>query len=146
MQARVEADEIHQLEWAHGMVQAQLECFVYVGGGSDPLLQHVEGFVADHGVDAAGDEAGRLLDHHHFFAHALANFGGSGQSVFVGFKSANDFEQLHLVHGIEKMHAHTSLCPVGHAGDLGDAERRSIRRENRRGPADFVEEGEDLDL
>ena len=76
----------------------------------DALLQHVERFIADHGVDAAGDEAGRFFDDHNFLTHALADFDRGGESVVVGLKRAHHFEQLHLVHGIEEMHAHAFLA------------------------------------
>ena len=89
----------------------------------DPFLQHVEGLVADHGVDAAGDEAGGLLDHHHFFAHALADFDRSGQRSSSVSSARTTSSKLHLVHGIEEVHADALFGAVGDAGNFGHAER-----------------------
>ena len=105
VQAGVEADEVNQFERTHGMVEAELEGLVDVCGGGDAFLQHVEGFVADDGVDAAGDESGGFFDDDDFLAHALADFDGGGDGVVVGFEGAHDFQQLHLVDGIEEVHA-----------------------------------------
>ena len=58
----------------------------------------------------------RLFDHYNFLAHALADFDDSGQRVVIGFERAHNFEQLHFVDRIEKMHAHALLgaisCPL----------------------------------
>src|ERR1700728_7009 len=63
-ETRVEADEIDQFKRSHRMIETKLQRLINVGGRGDSLLQHVERFIADHGVDAAGDEARRFLDHH----------------------------------------------------------------------------------
>src|SRR5438105_2751493 len=128
------------------MIEAELEGFIYIGGGSHALLQHVKGFIADHGIDAAGDEAGRLLDDHYFFSHAAANFGAGGQGGVVGFQGTNNFQQFHLVHRIEKVHAQPAAGAIGHGSNLGDAERRSVGSENGMRPADLIEQSEDFDL
>src|ERR1035441_9934187 len=142
----IEADQIHEFERSHGMVEAEFERLVDISGAGDAFLQHVESFIANHGVDAAGNEAGCLFDDDNFLAHALPDFDGGGQSLVIGFECAHNFEQFHLVHGIEKVHPNALLCAIGNAGDLGDAERRSIRSENGSRTADLVEHGEDFDL
>src|SRR4051794_20410479 len=48
-QARVEPDEIDQLEWAHRVVEPELERLVNVARRGDPFHQHVERLVADAG-------------------------------------------------------------------------------------------------
>src|SRR6202158_1497644 len=146
MQASVKPDQIHQFEWSHGMIEAELDSFVDVFSAGDAFLEHVESFIADHRVDTAGDEAGRFFNDDNFLAHAFADFDDGGQRVIIGFERAYDFEQLHLMHGIEKVHADTLLGAIGNACDLGDAERGSIRSENGCRTADLVEHGEDFDL
>src|SRR5829696_3830634 len=54
----VEADEIHQFERPHRMVEPELERLVDVARRCHPLHLHVERLVADAGVDARGDKAG----------------------------------------------------------------------------------------
>src|SRR5580765_9868 len=68
-EARVEPDQVHELERSHRVVQSQLQRLVDVGCARHALLQHVERLVADHGIDAAGDEAGRLAHGHALLAH-----------------------------------------------------------------------------
>src|SRR3954465_3138987 len=104
------------------MVEAKLQRFIDVGGGSDSLLQHIKRFVADHGVDAAGDESRRLLHHDNIFSHALTHFDAGGESLVVGFESAHDLEQLHLVHGIKEVRAQASPGAIGDASNLSDVE------------------------
>ena len=64
--------EIDQLERAHRMVQAELQRLVDVARRRDTLHQHVERLVADAGVDARGDEAGRLAHQHGLLPHPRA--------------------------------------------------------------------------
>ncbi len=116
VQPRIETHQIHQLKRAHRMVEPKLQRLVDVRRRGDSLLQHVERLVADHRVDAAGDEPGRFLDDYNFFPHALAHFDGSGERVIIRFQRADHFEQLHLMHGIEELHAHALLRAISYAG------------------------------
>src|SRR5688572_19763528 len=68
-EARVEADQIDQLERAHRMIQSEFERLVDVFGRRDALHQHIERFVADAGVDARGDEPRRFTHEHGVLAH-----------------------------------------------------------------------------
>ena len=76
----------------------------------------------------------------------LAHFYRGSQRIFIRLQRAHDFQQVHLVHRIEKMHADASFGAVGNAGDFGHAQRRSVRSEDRGRTTDFVQQGEDLDL
>src|SRR6185437_12294502 len=73
MQAGVEAHQVHQFKGAHRMVQPELQRLVDVAGRSNSLLQHVERFVADHRIDAAGDESRRLANDDHFLTHSTTD-------------------------------------------------------------------------
>src|SRR5436305_6959846 len=43
VQAGIEPHQINQFKRAHGVIQAKLESFIYVGGGGHALLQHKKG-------------------------------------------------------------------------------------------------------
>ena len=88
MESRVESDKVDHLERPHGMIQAQLQRFINIPGGGNSLLQHVERFVTNHGIDAAGDESGRFFDHDDFLAHTAADFHGRGKGLIVGGRSS----------------------------------------------------------
>src|ERR1700678_4044930 len=115
-EAHVESDEIHQFKRAHRMIQAELQGFINIGGGGDSFFEHEESFVANHGVDAAGDESRRFANDYNFFGHACADFATGGDGVFGSFQSADDFEQFHFRNGIKEMESYTFF---GTAGDGG---------------------------
>ena len=96
------------------MVEAELHCFVNVSGRRDALLQHVESLIADHGVDAACNEARRFFDDYRVFAHASANLDRRRNRVSISLQAAHNFQQLHLVHRIEEMHAQALGRAVGY--------------------------------
>src|SRR6266850_1207513 len=64
IEPHVETYKIHELEWAHRMIEAQLQGFVDVLRGCDAGFEHVKGFVADERIDARGDESRSLVDDH----------------------------------------------------------------------------------
>src|SRR6185437_11421919 len=115
-EAHVEPHEIDELEWAHGMIETELERFVDVRGGSDTFLKHVKSFVANHGVDAAGDEA------------------------------ANNFEQFHLLYGIEEVQANAIFSAKSDGGHFGDGKRRGVAGENGAGLGEFIKDSENFEL
>ena len=145
-EADVEADEVDQLEWAHGVIEAELEGFVDVGGGGDAFLEHVKSFVANHGIDPGGDEAGRFANDHDFLAHALAYFDAGREGGLGSFESANNFEELHFGDGIEEMHADAMFGAESDGGHFGDGEGGSVGGEDGVGLGEFVEESEDFEL
>src|SRR6266576_1977041 len=146
VQTSVEPNQINHFKGTHGMVQPQFKSLVDILRAGDALLEHVEGFVADHGINPAGDKARGFFDDNNFFPHAAAYIGYRGQGIVVGFERAHHFEQLHFVYRVEEVHANTLLRAVGNAGNFGDAERRRIRSEDCRRTANFVEKSEDLNL
>ena len=122
VKARIQANQVHQFEWTHGMVEAELQGFIDVLRRSNSFLQHVEGFIPNHRVDAAGDEPGDSFDDDDILAHSLAHFGCRHQRVLIGFEAADNFEQLHFVDWVEEMHANTLLGAIADAGNFGDAQ------------------------
>ena len=123
METSVEPYKIDQFERSHGMVEAKLESFVNVCCRSDPLLEHIKRLVADHRIDTAGDEPRRILDNYYLLAHALPDFDRRSQGVIVSLEGTHNFEQLHLVHRVEEVHAQALLGAVGHAGNFRNAQR-----------------------
>src|ERR1700680_2736683 len=83
-EAHVETDQVHGFEWAHGVVQAELQGLVNVGRAGDAGFQHMERLVADHGVNSAGDEPRRFAYHHDFLAHPPAHLAAGRQRRFGG--------------------------------------------------------------
>ena len=59
-------------------------------------------------------------------------------------QAADDFDQLHDGHGIEKVHADDFVGTFGEGGDFGDRDRRRVRGEDDFGLHDAVEVAEDL--
>src|SRR5437879_824677 len=145
-QANVEPNQIDQLKRTHRMVQTQPHRLVDVLSRGDALLEHVESLIADQGVNAAGDEAGRFAHHDHFLAHAVAYLAASGQGVLRGLQCAHNFQQLHLGHWIKKVHAHTLLRAAGDRGNLRDRKRGGIAGENCARLGEFVQNTKNIDF
>ena len=123
VQACVEPDEVNHLERAHRVVEAELHRFINIRSRGDALLQHVKRLIAYHGVDAAGDKTGRLFDSDSLFSHAATHLNCRRNRIGISFQPSHNFEQLHLVHRIEEVHAQALGRAVGHGRDFSDAER-----------------------
>ena len=50
--------------------------------------------------------------------------------LLAGRQRANHFDQLHQRHGIEEVQAGDLVGPLGAGAELGDAERRGVRRDD----------------
>ena len=123
MQACIETDQIDQFEWSHRMIETQFERLVYISRRGNSLLQHIEGFVADDGIDAAGNEPGRFFDHDDFLTHASTDRRDSCNGFVVGFYCPFHFDELHLVYRIEKVHSNTFTRAKCNPRNFGDAQR-----------------------
>ena len=136
-EARVEADEIDQLERAHRVVQPELQRLVDVARRGDPFHQHVERLVADAGVDAGGDEAGRLAHEHGLLPHLPRDLLDRLRASSGALSSACTISiSFILWTGIEEVHARPRATGCfSDAGHLGDAERRRVGRDDRGRPA-----------
>ena len=73
-------------------------------------------------------------------ANAVSN---GSSAVELG---AHDLDERHQRRRVEEVHADDALRPRRGGRDLGDGERRGVRREHGVGPADPVELGEELPL
>ena len=109
-------------------------------------MQHVERLVSDHGVDAAGHEARRFLDHDNFLAHARPHIYGGRKRVIIRLESAHNLQQFHLVDWVEEVHPDDLFGAVSDARNLGQAEGTCIGGKDGGRATNFIEEGEDLDL
>jgi len=74
-----------------------------------PSWSNVEGFVADHGVDAAGDEAGSFFDYDTSLRMRLPT-STTAARVSASVQGRTRFRAASLVHGIEKVHADAFLA------------------------------------
>ncbi len=145
-ETRVEPDQIHELEWTHRVVEPEPEGLVDVASGRDAFHQHVEGLVAYRGVHASGDETRRLVDEHGLLLHRPSDTLDHLDSLRARLECSHDLDELHLVHGVEKVHAGDARRSRERSGHLGDAERRRVGRDDRRGRRRAFDIGEQLQL
>jgi hypothetical protein len=145
-QTRVEADDVDELEWPHGVIESELERLVDVPRARHPLLEHEERLVADHRVDTGGDEAGRLAHDDGLLAHAPGDLPGEAQRVLGRLQPAHDLHQLHLGYRVEEVHPHDPLRPARGRRDLGHGKGRGVGGEHDRFGARLVQTGEHLEL
>ena len=103
-EAHVEADEVRQLERAHGVAVAELERGVDVLGAGDALLDHADRLETEHEAQAARGEARRVLHDDARLAHLLADGARGRDRLLGGLLRLDDLEQLHQVHGVEEVH------------------------------------------
>lgn len=62
----------------------------------------------------------------------------------AGLLSADDFDQLHLGDGVEKVETTETICPLGGLGNLTDGEGRGVGAEEGVLRSDLIEHGEQL--
>ena len=101
-------------------------------------------FAAIRAEHAIADEAAAIANQHADFADGLRQLHASGDHVLAGFLAAHDFEQAHHVGRAEKVRADHRFRTRSGGGDFVDAQRGSIRSENRSRFAHPVELGEDF--
>ncbi|EAU62248.1 hypothetical protein STIAU_6571 [Stigmatella aurantiaca DW4/3-1] len=125
-QARVQADEVRQLQRAHGLVGAQLHRRVDVLRRPQPLHQREARLVQHGDEDAVDDEARHVPGHHRRLAHAH----GQGPRRLVGGvrgrRAPDDLHELHHRHRVHEVHADHRLGPLRHRADAGDGDRRGV--------------------
>ena len=116
-----------QFERPHRVVEAELQRLVDVARRRDAFLQHAERLVADAGVDARGDEAGRLADQDGLLAHALRDTLDRLERRRVRVSSARTIStSFILCTGLKKCMPATRPGVRVEAGDLGDAQRGRV--------------------
>src|SRR3569623_494355 len=104
-EARIEADQIRELERAHRMVEAELHAGIDVVRGAEPLVEAVAGFIQERNEHAVDDEAGDVASADHGLAEALRELGDGLGSRVARRQTADDLAALHQRHRIHEVHA-----------------------------------------
>ena len=94
------------------------------------LLQHARRFVHVRGERAARVEAGPVPHHDHVLSHAPAEAGRGRHRERLGLGCHHHFEQRHLRHRREEVHAQHAPRPPAALRDLADRDRRGVAREH----------------
>jgi hypothetical protein len=145
-QAHVQSDEVREGERAHRVVHAELHDRVDGLGRAD-ALHHREDRLVDHRhEDAVGDEAGVVVAASHGgLAQALGTSSRHGHRLVRGRLAPDQLDEWHQRNGFMKCMPRP--CGVAGGGaELGDGDRRGVRRQNHRGPADPIEGAEQVAL
>src|SRR5258708_26741371 len=109
----VKTNKVEQRERTHGVAAAELHGVVNVLGGGGAVLKNADGVEQIGYQEAVDDEPGAVGGAHGNFAdarpkgHHLFEHGG------IGGESADDFQKLHILGGVEKIQA------LGAVGGLG---------------------------
>ena len=140
----VDADEVGQLQGAHGQVVAQLAGLVDVLVGAD-VLPGQDGGLVHHGAhDPVGDEHGHVLHGDELLAKALGHGLAGLNGVLGGVIGVDDLHQLHGGHGAEEVHAQELLRPLRGGSQLRDAQGGGVGHEDGVGLDDGSHLGEGL--
>ena len=128
------------------MVAAQLHAGVNVFGRGQAFGQHKEGLV-DHGHQNAVDhKARRVFDGDGGFAQGGGQRVHRGMGGVAGLQAANDFDQRHQGHGVEKVHANEAVGALRDGGQLRDADGAGVGGHERGGGQHAVELAQDVDF
>ncbi len=153
-QAGVQADEVSQLQGAHGDVGAVLHDAIDGFTVADARLQAYDGLVDVGHQDAVGEEAGRVGRHGWDLAHGLAERDGGLQRLGARLEAGDDLYALLNGHGVHEVRGHDAGA-VGRVGrvalggggrDARDADGRGVGGEDGMLGAYFGELREDVKL
>ncbi len=140
----VEADEVEQREGAHRVAAAEAHRRVEVLARGVAALEHRHRVVQVAEEQRVGDEAGLVADDDRLLAQPLRECLDVLEDVIGGDDRADHLDEL--LHGrrVEEVHADDALGVRGRDGDLGDRQRRRVRREDGVGRDDRVDLAEQL--
>src|SRR5712664_499312 len=110
IEPHVETYKIYELEWAHRMIEAQLQRLVDVLRGCDACFEHVKSLVTNERVDPRRDESGSLNDDDNFFPHPARDFAASGNRFVGSMRRPDKLNQLHFRNRIEKVHTDAAIA------------------------------------
>ena len=138
VEADIEADEIGELERAHGMVHAELHDSVHGFGGGDAFHDAIGGFIDERHEDAVTDKAGSVIHGDGLFFELFGELHGGLERGVAGFEGADDFDEDHDRDRIHEVHADKAVRTIRERGEGGDGDRRSVAGEDHAGPHDAV--------
>src|SRR4029077_3764852 len=107
----VEADEIEERQWSHGMSATELHGIVDVFDGAHALLERANGVEEIGHEKAIDDESGAVVGSHRSFAELGADTHHFFIHRRIGGDRSYNFDELHDWHGIEKMQSDKTLRP-----------------------------------
>ena len=142
----VDPDEVDERAWPHRPAGAVPHPRVEVLGRHARLVEDADAVVEERDQDAVDDEARRVVAADRRLPDPLAERERRLERLVGSQLGANDLDERHQRRRVEEVHADDPLGPCRRGGDLGDGERRGVRREHGVGPADPVELGEELAL
>ena len=135
----VQPDEVQQRQRAHRVAAAVAHGGVEVLAGGVALLVHPRGVVEVAEEQRVGDEARAVADHD---GHLVQRGGERLQvvdDVRLGHHRAHQLDQPLHGRGVEEVHADQPTRASGAHRELGDRERRRVRREDDVGAAHLVQ-------
>ena len=112
LQAGVEPDKVRQRQRPHRMIEPQPARRVDVGNRRDALAQREARFVEHRHQHAVDDKARRVVGVHDPLAQPLRIAFHRRHCRIGGGEPADELDQPHHRHGIEKMHPHEP-CRIG---------------------------------
>jgi signal transduction histidine kinase len=143
-QADVETDEIRQRQRSHRVAVAKLHGLIDVGRRRYALLEHAHRLVAQTDAQAARGKTRDVVDDDRRLAEPRSDRAGLLEGGWRRQRPAHDLQELHDVHGIEKMKPHDALGAIGRRRQLGDRQRRGVARQERVGRQQTTGLGEEL--
>ena len=142
----VDADQVDERTRPHGPACPVRQRLVEVLGAHPRLVQHAHAVVEERDQDPVDDEAGRVVAADGLLARALCPFVGRIDGFVRRLLGPHDLDERQQRCRVEEVHADHALRTLGRLGDVGHGERGRVRREDRLGPRDAVELGEELPL
>ena len=126
LQARVDPDEVHQLEGTHAKAALDAHDPVDRLDVRDSLLQQSQRLEPERPVAAVDEEARAIVGADHRLAHRLARRVGEREGLLRGLLAGDHLQQAHDRRGVEEVHAHHALWTPGARGDRRDQQRRGV--------------------
>ena len=139
LKARVDPDEVHQLERTHAKAALDAHDPVDRLNIRDLLLQESKCLQPEWTVAAVNEEAGPILRLNDRLAHRLARRVGASERALVRLLARDDLEQAHQRGGVEEVHADHALWVGDARGDRGDRQRGGVAGQDTLGRDDLRE-------
>ena len=126
----IQADEIRQLERAHGMAVAQFHCTIDVFDGGDTALQHTNRFGPEHDAEATGGKPRRVVDHDRRLAESLGKAATRIDGFLTRVKATDELEQRHRRWRVKEVRSDHAVPAAELLAQLRDRQtgKYSIRR------------------
>jgi hypothetical protein len=152
-QARVDANEIGQLQRSHGHIRPVLHDGIDIVPHAHASLQTDDGLVDIRHQDAVRQESRRVGGLGWDLAHGLAEGYGGIDGGLAGLQAGDDLDALLDGHGVHEVRGDDAGrrrgvggVGGGSRGDAGDGYRRGVSSQDSVRRADLGERAEDVEL